>query len=568
MDVEINVNPASATAFWLDAAASRLNFLDNVASNATREDPSNAIETLRSELLAMDRAVSFVKRRLNAAMPVARLHPDILAIIFAQSELEEPHCNLEPIDADFHRAHRTLGWIKVSHVSHQWREVALSCPSLWSVVTFAHGFQWAQEFVSRSKSMPILVNVCAPPSRAPGPVGSLVESQLHRTHTLHLCCPAFTLSPSNLCRPVPLLHTLRARSLDIVSDGPLSSALFAGQTPSLRTLTATEFRNLDWSAPTLGGLTSLWLKTEHELSPSSLSIPDVLDALRRMPRLETLQLHVHNVGEHPDEPLPYMNDVHLPSLTLLDLGDMHMDSAAAILDHIRRPHSTRIKLSCIDEGDEIPGLKALTRHLENIPSMHELQSLHAYTEWVDTHRVKHGLSVWKEFTVDPVGEMPLVPVQGVAPAFQIELEYNTDVEPIDAGDLCNLLPFRNVRAISLVSDTIMWNHAVDGYLKVEHIHALEYPVELLESLRANAARDVDRSTCLLPSLRTIWLENVDWDDRSEHEDRRIKETLRDVVRERGRIGAPIHCVYVEQAKLKGLKAFDPGVRVVGVKEVH
>ncbi|KAI0322076.1 hypothetical protein OF83DRAFT_1167865 [Amylostereum chailletii] len=592
MDVdpqEGNVNLAAA--YWSDATTPRLNFLDIVASNKNPENASEVVQTIRSEINAVDKAAALVKRRLNAVMPVARLHPEILAIILSHNAVDEPHYDLGKIDSYYHDLRNTLGWIKVSHVSHRWREVALSYPSLWSVVTFTHGFEWAQEFVARSKATPILIDLCADPSRVPGPeVVSVIESQLHRIHTLHLCCPTSIISSLKLCHPAPLLHTFRARSIDLVSNETPPSPLFAGQTPSLRHLDVEHAEVVNWNEPIFSGLTTLLLKTDGRLLPSSgSSIHAVLGALQRMHRLETLVLHIPNIGG-ADTPLPNTSDANLPCLAYLNVGEMSLQTTAVLLRHIHRPHNTQLSLFCTpdDDTDASLGLQALAHHLQDIPPMREMQSLHVFTTRHNQNQVTHGLRVWREFDVDPVGEMPLVPVESAAHAFRIDLQFSGEEpggEPLDATDLCTMLPFQNVRALSVDANGMVWDveafsNTFRDYPKVEHIHAVVSGTELLGSLidagshADNANRVVptpSSSDCLFPSLSSMWLEMVDWETETVVDavgnGRPAKKGLNNVARERARIGAPLSTVYVEHAWFKMVEVSEPGVRVVGVAKV-
>ncbi|KAI0311542.1 hypothetical protein OF83DRAFT_1030428, partial [Amylostereum chailletii] len=50
-----------------------------------------------------------------------------------------------------------LGWIRLSHVSHHWRAVALAYPALWHAVPLTIGDHWAKLALSRAQSSPLTI---------------------------------------------------------------------------------------------------------------------------------------------------------------------------------------------------------------------------------------------------------------------------------------------------------------------------------------------------------------------------------------------------------------------------
>ncbi|TEB37122.1 hypothetical protein FA13DRAFT_1622286, partial [Coprinellus micaceus] len=86
---------------------------------------------LALELLALH-------RRHNAVNPSHRLPPEILSRIFTILSSE------------------WTWWIRVAHICHYWRVVALDCAGLWSKITFSNiGFTKAK--VARSRDLPLTV---------------------------------------------------------------------------------------------------------------------------------------------------------------------------------------------------------------------------------------------------------------------------------------------------------------------------------------------------------------------------------------------------------------------------
>ncbi|KAI0045364.1 hypothetical protein FA95DRAFT_1476973, partial [Auriscalpium vulgare] len=96
---------------------------------------------------------TIIDGRLNALTPIARLPSEILARIFSFAARAEPI----PGGYSTSPASKRMGWIKVTHVCHYWREVALAHPALWERVSFSIGPEWTEELLARSKGAPIIV---------------------------------------------------------------------------------------------------------------------------------------------------------------------------------------------------------------------------------------------------------------------------------------------------------------------------------------------------------------------------------------------------------------------------
>ncbi|KAI0310782.1 hypothetical protein OF83DRAFT_1023861, partial [Amylostereum chailletii] len=111
------------------------------------------LNALEDEIQAMKAAMCAVYTYRNALLPIARLPSEVLAIIFSFAVINEPPTWKKT--SSLSTSKESLGWIKVSHVSHDWRQTALECPSLWRTIFFQPDdkeSRWPLEMLARSKS--------------------------------------------------------------------------------------------------------------------------------------------------------------------------------------------------------------------------------------------------------------------------------------------------------------------------------------------------------------------------------------------------------------------------------
>lgn len=97
------------------------------------------------------RALAMKNRERNSSAPIMRIPPEILVKIFVHYQNTFfLHWNPEE-------------WIKVTHVCHFFRQVALASPTLWSRIYFRSGDQTKtylrglKEYLLRSKQAPLTV---------------------------------------------------------------------------------------------------------------------------------------------------------------------------------------------------------------------------------------------------------------------------------------------------------------------------------------------------------------------------------------------------------------------------
>jgi hypothetical protein len=107
------------------------------------------VESLEESIQALKESIRTLKLRRNAHSPISSLPPEVFATIFSFA------C-LPGIPSPGGKRDHNLARIHVSHVCHQWREIALNQPLLWSHVDFTTlSLTGATKMLVRAKSFPL-----------------------------------------------------------------------------------------------------------------------------------------------------------------------------------------------------------------------------------------------------------------------------------------------------------------------------------------------------------------------------------------------------------------------------
>ena len=247
----------------------------------------------------------------------------------------------------------------VPHVCHQWLEIALNQPLLWSHVDFTSlSLAGVAEILDRAKSAPIYFKANVSGHHWKKFLTFRKDLQTRVPNICHLRISArFDLlqcTLEGLVSPAPSLHCISlcscrgSRGCDRLvvsgnnsSDRPsIPGTLFDGSAPSLSNLELCNC-NISWRSPLLKGLKHLTI-----LLPSKHSRPELavwLSALDEMPQLTTLTLHLASPIS-PSFPFHVERTVTLPSLTRLSLVASPEDCALA-LAHLDLPALTSLSLT-------------------------------------------------------------------------------------------------------------------------------------------------------------------------------------------------------------------------------
>ena len=295
-----------------------------------------------------------MKIRRNALSPISSLPPEVFIAIFSHLCLPGTSSSLHGriLDSDYH-----LTRLCVSHVCHQWREIALDQPLLWSHIDFfTQSAAGTAEILTRAKSAPLYLEASV----------SDCDWDDVRFRTLLQELPAripyiyrlrISADPTDLDNIIRA--TIMSRSafslehLSLSSQNeragrrtrrryPIPDSLFNDSTPRLSCLELC-YCDISWESPLFKGLKHLEI-----LRPSARLRPDLtiwLDALNEMPQLKTLILHSASPVA-PSLPFNVERTITLPSLTRLDISGSPGDCALA-LAHLYLPALTSLCLSAI-----------------------------------------------------------------------------------------------------------------------------------------------------------------------------------------------------------------------------
>ncbi|KAI0264915.1 hypothetical protein BC834DRAFT_238340 [Gloeopeniophorella convolvens] len=227
----------------IDAKAPLL-CLPPTTSLRTAAARAEARTALQKEVVAIEKEVdevrlrlSSVHTRLNGLSPISLLPPELLSRIF--HILRDNWKSLVIF--------KLLGWVAVTHVCRQWRQVALEDASLWTEIgsPFYFNHNWFLEMLTRSKRAKIDITTPSKPSPE-----TLLTLSHHfsriRTLSLHNFGETFYNAKQQkfLGSEAPVLEEFVMTPMDPMMAGgyfisaadslPPGYKLFDGQAPKLR----------------------------------------------------------------------------------------------------------------------------------------------------------------------------------------------------------------------------------------------------------------------------------------------------------------------------------------------
>lgn len=350
------------------------------------DSPDHLRRALDDELESMEKSARALKLRRNALAPISRLPPETIATIF--SFLHPPRGYAKILTGD---EQYSLAWLRVAHVCHRWREIALNQPRFWSHIDFtALTVEGATEFLSRSKMAPVKLEANLSRVRWEGTRFDTFRKQLvaHMSHTCHVDISAksshLQTTVDQLVSPVPVLEWLSLTAEDkthrrhgVLTRTIVPPNLFGGSAPRLSHLRL-KHCDINWTSPLFKNLRLLEL---HSLSAGARpSLAEWLDAMDQMMKLEVLIVYyatpmVPLVGATLSEPT---HIITLQSLTQLHLSATASDCAFA-LAHLILPKLKSVRVDIFAElfgGHDVKALiPYISRNAHGPQDVKPLQSM-------------------------------------------------------------------------------------------------------------------------------------------------------------------------------------------------
>lgn len=218
--------------------------------------------------------------------------------------------------------------IKISHVCHRWRKVAIDTPSLWvNVDRFHEDFKC---FVDRAKDFPVFLTLREAEGTAPIAFPTWLEQLAGHVHSILAEGRATTVNTLlfyGLSHYLPSLVSLDLRATDADYAQMYVSA------PQLRQLA---LRRVDGNLDNCACLTELTIEGTYSSVPPKAS--SLLNLLRKCPDLRLLDLSGFNTDVVDDDD-SMSNPIQLPLLHTLKLIGLPKPTTTYLLSRIRIPSS-------------------------------------------------------------------------------------------------------------------------------------------------------------------------------------------------------------------------------------
>ena len=214
------------------------------------------------------------RHRRNAFVPVLSLPTEVVAVIFSFWCA----CVTSVILALDERPDQLdhLTWLRVTHVCHQWREIALHYPFFWTYVDFPKfSSTGAAEILARAKMAPLYLEARVPGGHWDDARCSAFQKEL-QDRVSHICHLTIRTEPfhhrtfKGLISPAPTLGYLCLSSDEESQTRTwqvfVPDTLFDGTTPRLSCIKLWKC-DISWDSPFLRGLKHLEIRSSS-LRPS------------------------------------------------------------------------------------------------------------------------------------------------------------------------------------------------------------------------------------------------------------------------------------------------------------
>jgi len=322
------------------------------------------LQAVNREIQGLEDSIRESKYRRNALVPISRLPPEILSLIFSLLSFSAAHNK-----SDRH----VSSLLRLTHVCRLWRDTALNRPHLWSHINFTKLTRVGiTEMLARAKMAPLHLEARIDYKNKTQLDFFEQQLEAHISHTRQLSLSEqFQTVLERFISSAPAMEFLSLADLySSHSHRPIHviPATFLNNTASKLAGLELCRCNISWKSPLLKGLRSLeiWDPSKKARPP----LEDWLDALDEMPQLEALILH----NASPicstaiiSEP---QRTITLPSLTQFEITAYVLDCVLA-LAHLVLPALTSLRVDIARVDRRGNGISLLIPHV--IRNAHGLQ---------------------------------------------------------------------------------------------------------------------------------------------------------------------------------------------------
>ncbi|KAI0264862.1 hypothetical protein BC834DRAFT_236842 [Gloeopeniophorella convolvens] len=480
------------------------------------------------------------KRRQNSLSRAAMLLPDILLLIF------ELHAEMySPFRVELERSVKApstlstssrLGWLVDTHVCHQWRHVAISHPSLWTIIPFALGQRWADLSILRAKSAGLIMDYRFPPDGTPSPFNTdTLSNNLHQVLDLALAQNSREVQKvvKTLTSPAPRLETFIIEMLDFNSDSSsrnfpivLPADFFAGQAPQLRNLRLDQ-TYLPWTSALLRNLKSLIISqclgtssdtrdgsdgdTPRTYVPESDLVPScdqLLNILRACPDLRVLSLfgclpNAYNsrVGHSPI----FLR--HIEHLNLMGV----LTGIECLLQHCIFSDSCILSIHITLFDGESPRLTSALRPLLPASRRRPLNAL--VVSPIPSATAGLEIRVFRGISVTSFGSVTFTRPEDIDLVLHFCDRRRLRLEHFEAFDrICDLLAPENIEVIAFGAAIGGGPLSFLAHTRLKHLYVhrfLYLSIFFIGAESSGPLAGATRSALICPTLETVWLVEVD-----------------------------------------------------------
>ncbi|KAF9480798.1 hypothetical protein BDN70DRAFT_804624, partial [Pholiota conissans] len=120
------------------------------------ESSGNALKLIDDTIERYQTYILTLKNQRNNFISISRLPPEVLSHIFM----------IVRVDAeDSEPTKQLFAWIKLTHVSRYWRNVAIASPNLWAYIDnpMLDNSPWLEECLRRSKDANLTIHTTGAP---------------------------------------------------------------------------------------------------------------------------------------------------------------------------------------------------------------------------------------------------------------------------------------------------------------------------------------------------------------------------------------------------------------------